>query len=110
MGGRAAWRPGAWRVSLRTDGFRMAAPRVGAGGGAGHDRAREGKIQRLTHEGDDMKRSFRAATVILLFVLAASPAIRADVRSDEKSKIEFTGMLGRMVNMFGGKGAREGVV
>jgi len=57
-----------------------------------------------------MIRPFRAAVVILLLVLAASPAIRADVRSEEKSKIEFTGMLGRMVNLFGGKGAKEGTV
>ena len=57
-----------------------------------------------------MIRPFRAALAILLLVLAASPAIRADVRSEEKSKIEFTGMLGRMVNLFGGKGAKEGIV
>jgi hypothetical protein len=57
-----------------------------------------------------MIRPFRAAVVMLMLVLAASPAIRADVRSEEKSKIEFTGMLGRMVNLFGGKGAKEGTV
>jgi len=57
-----------------------------------------------------MIRPFRAAVAILLLVLAASPAIRADVRSEEKSKIEFAGMLGRMVNLFGGKGAKEGTV
>jgi hypothetical protein len=57
-----------------------------------------------------MIRPFRAAAVMLLLVLAASPATRADVRSEEKSKIEFTGMLGRMVNLFGGKGAKEGTV
>jgi hypothetical protein len=57
-----------------------------------------------------MNRPFRAAVVIVLLVLTASPAIRADVRSEEKSRIEFTGMLGRMVNLFGGKGAKEGTV
>jgi len=57
-----------------------------------------------------MNRPFRAAVVIWLFVLAASPAIRADVRSEEKTRIEFAGMLGRMVNLFGGKGAKEGIV
>jgi len=57
-----------------------------------------------------MIRSFLTPALILLLVVAASPAIRADVRSDEKTKIEFTGMLGRMVNLFGGKGAREGIV
>lgn len=41
-------------------------------------------------------------------VLSSSPA-RADVRADEKSRVEFAGMLGRMVNIFGGRAAREGV-
>jgi hypothetical protein len=43
-----------------------------------------------------------------LFALSAS-ALHADVRADEKSRVEFAGMLGRMFNMFGGKAAREGV-
>ena len=38
----------------------------------------------------------------------SSYSVRADVRSDQKSHVEFAGMLGRMVNMFGGKAAREG--
>ena len=43
-------------------------------------------------------------------VLALSAAgVRADVRTDEKSRVEFAGMLGRMVNMFGGRTAREGM-
>ena len=33
----------------------------------------------------------------------------ADVRADEKARVQFAGMLGRMVNIFGGKAAREGV-
>jgi len=57
-----------------------------------------------------MIRPFRATVVTGLLVLAASPALRADVRSEEKSKLEFAGMLGRMVNLFGGKGAKEGTV
>ena len=42
-------------------------------------------------------------------LLLASSLIHADVRADEKSHVEFAGMLGRMVNLFGGKAAREGV-
>ncbi|HMB81598.1 MAG TPA: hypothetical protein VKI43_16075 [Vicinamibacterales bacterium] len=49
-----------------------------------------------------------AALTLTGFVLSSSGA-RADVRADEKSHAEFAGMLGRMVNMFGGKAAREGV-
>jgi len=49
-----------------------------------------------------------AALTLTGFVLSSYP-VRADVRADEKSHAEFAGMLGRMVNMFGGKAAREGV-
>jgi hypothetical protein len=45
----------------------------------------------------------------LTMLAAAAHTVRADVRADEKAKVEFAGMLGRMFNLFGGKGAREGV-
>ena len=45
----------------------------------------------------------------LVLVLGMTAAVRADVRTDEKSKVEFGGALGRIVNIFGGRGAREGV-
>ncbi len=35
--------------------------------------------------------------------------LHADVKTSEKTQVAFGGMLGRMVNMFGGKAAREGV-
>jgi hypothetical protein len=53
------------------------------------------------------KRIAFVLTVVLITLSAA--ALRADVRADEKSRVEFAGMLGRMFNMFGGKAAREGV-
>jgi hypothetical protein len=49
------------------------------------------------------------AALTLTGCLLSSHSIRADVRADEKSRVEFAGMLGRMFNMFGGKSAREGV-
>jgi hypothetical protein len=52
-------------------------------------------------------RNIAALSVVLLTV--ASYSLHADVRSDQKSHVEFAGVLGRMVNMFGGKAAREGV-
>src|SRR5258708_30839194 len=56
-----------------------------------------------------MKRT-RLTIALSAALLTLSPlALRADVRSDEKSHVEFAGMLGRMVNIFGGKAAREGV-
>lgn len=52
----------------------------------------------------------RAALFLTLGLVSLSTySLRADVRADQKSKIEFAGMLGRMFNLFGGKGAREGV-
>jgi hypothetical protein len=43
-------------------------------------------------------------------VIASTYSLRADVRTEEKTRVEFAGMLGRMVNLFGGKGAKEGTV
>jgi hypothetical protein len=48
--------------------------------------------------------------MLMLTGLVLSPySIRADVRADEKTRVELAGMLGRMMNLFGGKAAREGV-
>jgi hypothetical protein len=52
-------------------------------------------------------RSFVALTITGLLVCA--PAVRADVRTDEKTRVELAGLLGGMMNLFGGKAAREGV-
>ncbi len=52
----------------------------------------------------------RITAVLVAFLLAGSSlALRADVRADQKSKVEFAGALGKVVNIFGGKAAREGV-
>jgi hypothetical protein len=49
---------------------------------------------------------------VLVFVLsgAASIAVRADARSEEKSLVKFEGALGRLMNFVGGKAAKEGIV
>jgi hypothetical protein len=46
----------------------------------------------------------------LLLVLVAIPVLHADVKTEEKNLTTFTGLLGRMANLFGGKAAKEGVV
>jgi hypothetical protein len=50
-------------------------------------------------------------SVALTFVLISLSGYgaRADVRTDQKTQVQFAGMLGRVFNLFGGKGAREGV-
>ena len=47
--------------------------------------------------------------VLPLIVLTAGPAA-ADVKTRDKSQAKFEGMLGRMMGMFGGKAAKDGVV
>jgi len=52
----------------------------------------------------------RTAAILIAAALVLTPvALRADVRADEKSHMEFAGMLGKMVNLFGGKAAKEGI-
>lgn len=48
---------------------------------------------------------------LLLVVLLASSAqmVSGDVRTDQRVRFQLGGAIGKLVNMFGGKGAREGV-
>ena len=57
-----------------------------------------------------MNRRLRILAIALpLVVLTAGPAL-ADVKTRDKTQVKFEGMLGRMMGMFGGKAAKEGVV
>jgi len=49
------------------------------------------------------------AALTLMALVVSSHALRADVRADQKTRLEFAGMLGRMMNMFGGKSAKDGI-
>ena len=51
----------------------------------------------------------RVALAVVLCLFSAGIA-NADVRADEKTQVKFEGMLGRMLNLFGGRGARDGIV
>src|SRR5688572_25414428 len=51
----------------------------------------------------------RKLAVVTLFGLVCSGVVHADVRADEKSVVKLEGMLGRMVGLFGGRAARDGV-
>lgn len=55
------------------------------------------------------ERKTLAAALTLTAMTVASASVRADVRADEKTKIEMAGLLGTMMNTFGGKAARDGV-
>jgi hypothetical protein len=56
-----------------------------------------------------MQRKFSIAALAFAVALAAAPA-SADVKKEERNHFSFAGMLGKVVNFFGGKSAREGVV
>src|SRR5207247_10169077 len=45
----------------------------------------------------------------ICLTIGSAHALKADVKSDEKSLVKFEGMLGKVVSLFGGKAAREGV-
>jgi hypothetical protein len=42
-------------------------------------------------------------------IMLSSYGAAADVRSEQKTQVQFAGMLGRVFNLFGGKAAREGI-
>ena len=55
-----------------------------------------------------MKRLVRIAVVACAVGALAAPAY-AEVKTRDKSQVKFEGMLGRMLSLFGGKGAKEGI-
>ena len=50
-----------------------------------------------------------AAALTVALVLASVASLQADVKADERGLVRFEGTLGKVVNLFGGKAAREGV-
>ncbi len=58
-----------------------------------------------------MTRFPRTATVIIVVSMLSATAgdVRADAQVEEKTEFKMTGVVGAMVNVFGGKAAREGV-
>ncbi len=57
-----------------------------------------------------MKRAAVAVVLVAGMAWMSAPSVVADVKTQEKGLVKFEGMLGRMMNMFGGKAAKEGVV
>lgn len=56
-----------------------------------------------------MIRKMTVAALTIGLLAASTHALEADVKADEKSLVKFEGMLGKVVGLFGGKAAREGV-
>lgn len=57
-----------------------------------------------------MKRVVVAVLTVVGLLLAANATLRAEVKTEEKSQVKFAGMMGRMMGIFGGKAAREGII
>jgi len=57
-----------------------------------------------------MKNISIVPAIALTLTLASIPVLHADGKTEEKSLVTFGGMLGRMMNLFGGKTAKEGVI
>ena len=55
-------------------------------------------------------RRIHTLAVLAAVAVASGTSLRADVQTQQKTHVQFAGALGRMVNMFGGKAAREGTV
>src|SRR5262249_35674640 len=113
VGRRTARRTRDRRIPLRSDGFQQAGARLGARVAPRHMAAGESRIGPLARphfEGArmTMHRCFATAVTVSLVALSTH-SLRADVRADEKTRFELGGALGRFVNMFAGKAAKEGV-
>ena len=57
-----------------------------------------------------MTRSWIKCAIALPVVAVLCSPLSADVQTREKTLVKFEGMLGRMVGLFGGKAAKEGIV
>ena len=57
-----------------------------------------------------MNRALKACAMALPLVMLTAVSSMAEVKTRDKSQVKFEGMLGRMMGMFGGKAAKEGVV
>ena len=57
-----------------------------------------------------MTRSWMKCAIALPVVALLCSPLSADVQTREKTLVKFEGMLGRMVGLFGGKAAKEGIV
>lgn len=57
-----------------------------------------------------MRSSIQTMAVLAAVAAASGTSLRADVQTQEKTHVQFAGALGHVVNMFGGKAAKEGLV
>lgn len=56
-----------------------------------------------------MKRLLMSCSVALSIVALSAASAQAEVKTRDKGQVKFEGMLGRMLTLFGGKAAKEGI-
>jgi hypothetical protein len=52
----------------------------------------------------------RRVMLIAVFGVLCGGVVHADVTTEDKSQVKFAGVLGRMMNLFGGRATRDGIV
>jgi hypothetical protein len=57
-----------------------------------------------------MKRASIKGLFVVFALFVSTAVLWAEVKTEEKSQLKFEGMMGRMMGLFGGKAAKEGVV
>ncbi|MEO5898138.1 MAG: hypothetical protein ABIS06_20825 [Vicinamibacterales bacterium] len=57
-----------------------------------------------------MKRSLTTGLLALPLAAVLAVSLGAEVKTRDKTQVKFEGMLGKMLNLFGGKGAKDGIV
>jgi hypothetical protein len=66
--------------------------------------------QRTGLGGEDMKRGIIKCVLLTYLLFASTAVLLAEVKTEEKSQVKFEGMMGRMMGMFAGKAAKEGLI
>jgi hypothetical protein len=56
-----------------------------------------------------MFRNRVAPALVAALLIVSAGTLSADVRSEQKTRVQLAGAIGKVVNLFGGKAAREGV-
>ena len=56
-----------------------------------------------------MNRALRRLVILVPLVALATAPLLADVKTHDRTSVKFEGFLGRMMGMFGGKAAKEGL-
>jgi hypothetical protein len=67
-------------------------------------------VQLRIHLEGLMTRCLKAAALALPLLMLSAGPLHAEVKTRDKSLVKFEGLLGKMMGMFGGKAAKDGLV